>query len=262
MLRMPDIYTIFENGEPNLVIENFFSGVEKSFVRARRAIEAGNKLEPEQIAIVYNFVAAMMVRRPAHIEHWQRQWAHIVNVMENIRIRPGAKPMPSIGSSGHSISLPEVQKMASDPMGTWFKEHLDAQTKVLAEFFRFDILVNGSPHPFLTSDQPAVVSWPEEGVEQTRGRPRRPRGLGSPGCTIVMPISPGFGVVFGHGRIGSQPIRLELDWEAVFEANFMTITRARETIISDRADLFFVQTVLNRVAEVEGVEGKRRLTRP
>jgi hypothetical protein len=44
---------------------------------------------------------------------------------------------------------------------------------------------------------------------------------------------------------------LRADWETVFETNFRTITLARKKIISDRADLFFVKTITDKVAEVE-----------
>ena len=55
----------------------------------------------------------------------------------------------------------------------------------------------------------------------------------------------------GSNTFGSDlPAREPDRWEAVFETNFRTITRAKKKIIRDRDDLFFVKMITDRVAEV------------
>jgi hypothetical protein len=68
-------------------------------------------------------------------------------------------------------------------------------------------------------------------------------------------------LLFRHKMPGLHNI-ISADWEAVFEMNFRTITRARKKIISDRDDLFFVKTITDRVAEVEGRTPQRIVTKP
>lgn len=144
------------------------------------------------------------------------------------------------------MSLDEAQQLADDPMGTWFRDDLAANIEVLSSRFGCDVLVNVSEHPFLTSDDPAVVQHPPR---DARFR-YMPRGLGSPGCEITLPISPRTALLFRHKAPGIHNF-LSADWETVFETNFSTITRARNKIISDRPDLFFVKTITDKVAEVE-----------
>jgi hypothetical protein len=109
-------------------------------------------------------------------------------------------------------------------------------------------IVNASEHPFLTSDDPAVVQHPPR---DARFR-HMPRGLGSPGCEITLPISPRTALRFRH-KAPAPGIHdfISADWETVFETNYSTITRARNKIISDRPDLFFVKTITDKIAEVE-----------
>ena len=140
--------------------------------------------------------------------------------------------------------------MADDPMGTWFGHSLNAHLKALTSLFGCDILINNSPHPFLTSDAPAAIHFVDDDSETHPRRNLRPKGLGAPDCVITMPISPTHALKFTHKEPGVHDWKV-LDWEAVFEFNFLTITRARQTIISDREDLFFVKTILDHVATVE-----------
>jgi hypothetical protein len=173
------------------------------------------------------------------------QFASIVQIAKSVRVDPKAKPIPSLGR-GKGMTIAQVQNMAEDPMGTWFPHSFNAYNRALLESFTCDILVNRSPHPFLTSDNPAAIYHPPL---PDLGFMVPPRGLESPGCEITMPLSPTHAVLFRHGRLGDH-YKTDLDWEGVFEVNRRTITRAHSTIVGDRNDLFFVQTVLNLMAEV------------
>ncbi len=65
-----------------------------------------------------------------------------------------------------------------------------------------------------------------------------------------MPVSPTHALIFTHKPPGVHDW-IQMDWTGVLDINFRTITRAQQAIISDREDLFFVQSVLDRVAEVD-----------
>jgi hypothetical protein len=199
------------------------------------------------VAAIYGFVAAMLARPPHKIDNVKQRWSSIVAKARTIRIDPKRPPIPRLGRGGHGFTLSEAQRMADDPMGTWFPHSLNAPVRELTKLFGCDVLLNGSPHPFLTSDNPVVVVFPPIDVED--GRLPAPRGLGSSGCEITIPISPTHALRFTHKPPGVHDW-LVLYWEGVFDINFRTITRVRTTIVSDRSDLFFVQTILDLVAEV------------
>jgi hypothetical protein len=247
VFNMPDLYTIFSGEERDLSLEQHFSRLERDFVRVRGLIETADHGGTSEVAALYGFVAAMLARPPHKIDDMKQQWSSIVAKARTIRIDPKMRPIPSLLRGGPGLTLTEAQRMAEDPMGTWFPHSLNAYIRALTELFGCDVLINGSPHPFLTSDNPAVIYFPPVTVEGGRFPP--PRGLGSRGCEITMPISPTHALRFTHKPPGVHDW-LVLDWEGVFDINFRTITRAQTTIVSDCSDLFFVRTILDLVAEV------------
>jgi len=251
VFNMPDLYTIFSEGCRDISIEQHFGQREQEFVRVRRLIENAEYGGPREVAALYMFTAGMMARPPHKIDHTAQQWASIVAHARAIRIDPKVRPIPRLRpeKDNPAMTLAQAQRMADDPMGTWFPASLNGYYRVLTERFRCDVLINNSPHPFLTSDNPAV-EYHEPYPDEVAGGPRRPRGLGTPGCEITMAISPTRALKFTHGAPGVHDW-IDLDWEGVFEINFLTITRARQTIVSDQEDLFFVKTILDRIAERE-----------
>ncbi len=50
-----------------------------------------------------------------------------------------------------------------------------------------------------------------------------------------------------HKKLGLHDI-ISADWEAVFNMNFRTITRANQSFISNCEDIYFVKTVVDLVA--------------
>ncbi len=247
IFNMPDLYTIVSGEQRDLSLEKHFSRFERDFVRVRGLIETTDYGGLKEVVALYGFVAAMLARPPHKIDHMKQQWSSIVAKARTIRIDRAKPPIPTLGRGGPALKLSEAQRMADDPMGTWFPHSLNAYIRSLTRFFGCDVLINKLPHPFLTSDNPAVVYFPP--IKSEDGRITSPRGLGSPGCEITMPVSPTHALRFTHKPPGLHDW-LVLDWEGVFEINFRTITRAHTTIVADRRDLFFVQTILDRVAEV------------
>lgn len=247
IMSMPDLYTIFDGDSRDLRIENAFGRWESEFVRVRKKIESLVDLNDNDIAVIYVFVGALMARPPHKIEFFRNQWENILKKARSIRIDPNVKPMPSLSKGRPSISLDEAQEFIDNPMGTWFPENLAANIEVLSEKFGFDIFINESEHPFLTSDAPAVIYHPPL---DKRFR-NMPRGLGSIGCEITLPISPQIALLFRHKEAGLHAY-LRANWETVFDMNFRTITKADAKIVSDRHDLFFVKTILDLVAKVDG----------
>lgn len=174
---MPDLYTIFENGERNLRIEDAFSKFENGFVRVRKILENESFGTGDDAAKLYAFVGTMISRPPHRIDYIKAQYAKILEHAEPIKIDPSSRPMPTSFNSGPSYSLQEFAKFAEDPNGTWFPDDVAAHISVLSEQFGCDVLVNRSEHPFLTSDSPAVIYHPPVDPKFRL----MPRGLGSPG---------------------------------------------------------------------------------
>lgn len=246
IFREPELYTRWKGNDRDLGIEDAFGRCEKDFARARRQLEAGKSGTSKDIAAVYAFTGGMLIRTPERFRFIQDQLINIYEKVKGIRIDPQAKPLPRL-SNGPKITLPEMREIAHDPMGTWFNDALRANIKALCELFGCDVLVNESEHSFLTSDTPAVLTFPD----RKPGARIFPRGLASRGCEITLPISPRLALLFRHNRLGIHSF-ITADWERVFEINFHTITQAHKTIVSDRSDIFFVQTILDRVAAVDG----------
>ena len=104
ILSMPDLYTIFEDGNRNLRIEDAFSKFEQEFVRVRRKLHAGAELDAVDAGILYVFVGAMLARPPHRIEHFTKQYAAILQKAKSMKINPN---VPSVRSfmTGPSMTV-------------------------------------------------------------------------------------------------------------------------------------------------------------
>lgn len=244
ILKMPDLYTVFRDGRRDLKIETFFGGIERDFVRVRRLLETGAHPSQEDVAALYAFVGSMLARPPQSIDFVQKQLSNMVQKARSIRVVPGAK-IPASISTGARMSLAEFEAYANNGMETWFPEILAANLEVIAKLFRFDILVNDTPTPFLTSDNPAVMFFadPDDGKRRLY-----PRGMGHPACRIMIPMSPRLALMLWHGKSGTGRF-VEMAGADVIDINFRTILRSRAHLISNTADLYFVSLLLQRLVE-------------
>jgi len=250
ILRMPDLYTIFRGGERDLRIERAFSQWEGDFVRLRGIFEAGQFGTGDDAADLYSFVGAMLIRPPHRIDFMKNQWASIAERMREVRANliPAIPPLRSLSSGGPSMNLTQVQEMADNPMGTWFPDTVATYVETLSTMFGCDVLVNETrDHSFLTSDAPAVIHHRPISNPSFR---HMPRGLGSPGCEITLPLSPRLALLFRHKTPGVHAF-IGADWEAVFEVNHRTLTGAQTTIISDQPDIFFVRSITEHIAKYD-----------
>lgn len=249
IFKKPDLYTIQSGDHRDLSIEQHLSKLERGFVRVRGLIEACGEGDMRTAVDLYGFVAAMLARTPHKIDQMTAQWASIAKKARTIRINPNVPPIPRMHPREPGMTIDQVQKMADDPMGTWFPHSLNGYIRALTTLFGCDVLINMSPYPFVTSDTPAVVTF-SDAAQPPAGRRFVRRGLGSAGCEITMPVSPTHALMFRHKPPGFQDW-IQIDWTGVLDINFRTITRAQQTIISDREELFFVQSILDRVAKVD-----------
>ena len=241
IFKTPNLYTIWDDTGRNLRIEQEFKHWEDDFLRVRKSIEANGRCTDEDAADLYCFAGALAARPPHRIEFVKNQWASIAKKMRSIQINPDVAYPPTL-SNGPSMDPVQVQELADNPMGTWFPEAIAGWINTISDLFGFEVLVNDTEHPFLTSDTPVVIWHPPV----ANGRPF-PRGLGSPTCEITLPLSPRFALLFRHRKTKVAEFT-RVTWERVFEINFRTITRARCNIISDRPDIFFVLAITQHVA--------------
>ncbi|MDE2239877.1 MAG: DUF4238 domain-containing protein [Rhodospirillales bacterium] len=250
VLRMPDLYTIFRDGERDLRIEAVFSLWENNFVRVRSIFESGQFGTGDDAADLYAFVGAMLARPPHRIDFMKNQWASMAERMQEVRanLKPGIPPIRSLASDGPKLNLQQVQERAKNPMGTWFPETIATYIETLSTKFGCDVLVNETiDHSFLTSDAPAVIHHPP--ISDPRFC-NIWRGLEAPGCEITLPLSPRLALLLRHKAPGIHAF-LRADWETVFEVNHRTIMGANKTIISDKPDIFFVRAITKHIAKYD-----------
>lgn len=246
ILAMTDLYTILSDGVRDLRIEDAFSCFEQAFIQTRKKLESDEVLDSDDAGNLYIFVGSMMARPPHRISHFTNQFAAILKKARSIKINHNVAPIRPL-TSGRSMTLDEFQEMVDSPMGTWFPDAVAGNVEALCKLFGCDIYVNESEHPFLTNDAPAVTQYPPRNTKYVN----MPRGLNFPGCEITFPVSPRYALLFRHKEHGIDKY-LRANWETVFEMNFRTITMATQSIISNCDDIYFVKTITDRVAEVDG----------
>lgn len=252
ILKMPDLYTAFRDAKPDLGIEKFFGGLEREFVRIRRILEASQGISNADTAHLIAFTASMLARPPHSIDFIKNQLNNVLAKARSIKIKPGV-PIPPSLSDGPKMSMEGFEDYANNPMRTWFPEILAANISVIAKLFRCDILVNDTPTPFLTSDNPAVIF---HDAEDEPGARLYPKGLGHRDCRIMMPMSPRLTLMLSHGEPGARRYIQMFDGD-VIEINFRTIVRSRAHLISNTPDLYFVSLLLERLSWDPTLTGPR-----
>lgn len=148
------------------------------------------KLESRYAAKVREIVAAGQTR-PALAFEWMQlfwcvQWARTEAAAEQARSM--AVAMAQVANHAGLASPPEDERWVSLPMGAISRAHLE--TEDLAHV----VLRNRTAMPFVTSDNPAVVTNRFRAVE-----PRLrdgPAGLGSAGAILFLPITPSHAIMW------------------------------------------------------------------
>lgn len=193
-----ELYTIHRaDGTRDLTVEHGLAGLEDAFVRIREdKLAERAPLTPDEHLLVRAFVAAMRSRTRGHLEHQQRQWKDVLEMMDAMRESVEAKSpeeqeelarvMGATVSSGPSLSYKEVEGLAKDLAGPTVVTMTQTQLPILARM-TLTVLTTTDSLGFITSDMPCV--WFDPELYKLPPLYRAP-GLGSRTIEVTLPVSP------------------------------------------------------------------------
>jgi hypothetical protein len=193
IFRETDFYTINgPQGERDLSLENWLGTMENRFRHIRDGTIAHSEpLEAEEKVWFCAFVAAMHFRTRAQRDALQQQWGHALEIMEDLkqvfeRMTPEERRNqrriePLGGTTGESLSMAEVQRLADKPIQRMLPSIVRQDLPVLSRM-NLTIFTTDDDIGFVTSDNPCAWLDPE--------RPRKPPSRSCPGPKTYLAIRP------------------------------------------------------------------------
>lgn len=190
-----EMYTLVgRDGGRELGLEHLLADIESEFVRIRDTIIVpGKPLPALDNAKLRTFMALMQARTVRQRNHWQAQFGKLAEMGERMRARvqsmtpsERAQLPPPMPSSGPSMSMEQVEQLASNPIPMLVS---GAIAHLVPQFLKMQlsILRTDTTPGFITSDAPCVIFDPE-----AHKRPflYRAPGLVFPTVQVTMPIAP------------------------------------------------------------------------
>ncbi|MEO0544414.1 MAG: DUF4238 domain-containing protein [Pseudomonadota bacterium] len=237
-----DMYTVtMPDGRRDLRLEHGLSQLESGINQLRvQYIERRRQIPTPRFIKFIAFIAAMHGRTRRFRDHQRQQWQKIVDVGDDLQRSMKTKTPEerrrianmSPPTSGGSMSLEEVKKLAKYPIQTLMPAVLSAEVPILSQM-TMTVYCTGRTPGFITSDNP-VVWFDPEAID--RPPMFRAPGLLDKGIEITLPISPGHLVVIRHDKPlsrGIKPIVYQDAWDATVEAiNLRTAIHADETVVA------------------------------
>lgn len=201
IFRENDFYTVHEDGQRDLTLEDNLSRLESEFASVRRnKLDKRLRLSSKEEFILCMFVMAMYGRTKAYKEHWSEQWQKALEFAEHFRgVMAAASPeerkrLASALPDGEvekekGLSMDDVRKMVERPIQNSLSTVV---TEISPLLFNIPFIIVEAPEnlDFITSDAPCV--WFD---------PSGPPGLSSPDIEITLPLSPRQMIFFGRKLI-------------------------------------------------------------
>jgi hypothetical protein len=199
----PDFYTkTADDGSRDLSLEKKLSQIESVFTSLRRnKLDSMQDLTLEDISKIIVFVSIMLHRTKLRRDNEDRQWKHILKIMddmaETIKKNPKNAFRPLQPSNpDNSMSHDTVRKIANEPIQSILMTAARVTGEILSRMNMHIICAPENSH-FITSDHPCVVFDPVLNGKLT--------ALGSPSIEVTFPISPKQMVIFFWGDRTEPP---------------------------------------------------------
>ena len=190
-----NMYTMSENGERNLQLENAFGTVETKFSSIRDKLTKFESLDQKEHFILCGFVATMYARTRSQLDNFSEIWKKplgFLQAMEKGKFQEkyGITPLISIGDHAANFTSKEVEGMVNNPvqhvMPFIIQELAPKSMSLNLAVFHTD-----DPIGFITSDNPCV--WYDF--------LNRLPSLDSETIELSMPISPNRLVLFNNAGV-------------------------------------------------------------
>jgi hypothetical protein len=181
-------YTLHStDGSRDLVVENTLMRTEDAFMSVLPKIKERRKLDPQDIAWLCNFVAAMHARTSAMGRHFSKFFSAIHELVVKGERAHNAPPITSI----------QTKNMAQYAHQRMIQATLQTVPQML---FRMSlaILETDDELGFITSDTPCVLFDPDA---HKRPPAQRSPNLGNARIEVSLPLTPQLALVFSHSRI-------------------------------------------------------------
>ena len=205
ILRENNMYTIFENGERNLQLEDAFRTVETKFPSIRDKLLKFESLNQKEHLLLCGFVATMYARTRSQLDNFSEIWKKplsFLQAMEKWKFQEKYKitPLISMGDQAANFTIEEVEVMVNNP-----EQHVMPLIiqELAPKLMSLDLAVFHTDDPigFITLDNPCV--WYDY-------LDRLP-SLDSETIELSMPISPNRLVIFNNSGVAGY-IQIETNY--------------------------------------------------